>query len=211
MLTFVHVFIRIWLLHMQSDLREIEFHFECFLCMNAKRVLFNERIMYNTKHRKCKFNWKRKAMRSNACQPRVKPCSKVFCANCVHAECFFLVFHIFSFPFSIYTKPLMVMKNEQIKCFYPSTQQPAKIAQSGWWVRCMGKFNELENYFRIDKIDFIDSHFRIRNIRGHKKCEGEREKSQHFYRIVGSIGWKGVKRYLSCHQSWCRHQHHHHH
>lgn len=32
---------------------------------------------------------------------------------------------------------------------------------------------------------------------------------QHVYRIVSSIGWKGVKRYLSCHHSWCHHHQHH--
>lgn len=47
-------------------------------------------------------------------------------------------------------------------------------------------------------------HISASEIFEEKKWE---KKSEHFYRIVSSIGWKGVKRYFSIHA--CHHQHHH--
>lgn len=61
---------------------------------------------------------------------------------------------------------------------------------------CVYEFNELENYFRIDKIDFIDSHFRIRSIRRENErvgvCERVREGERFniFIELLAQLGGK---------------------
>lgn len=84
------------------------------------------------------------------------------------------------------------MRCEMFSPFQPTIPMEWMMCVCG----CVYEFNELENYFRIDKLDFIDSHFRIRNIREKMSesngwaSEWVRERSSIFIELLAQLGGK---------------------